>query len=143
MDKPYEIVRRFFKERKVKMASIKEANGNIIHEEVEVAKYWKKYLEQLYREENITIDAEIDVEHQNYTKEVDQSMREEFDSILMELKNKKAPGVDEIPVELIQNCGESTKKIIYEMIKKCYETGNVPSDFTKCMIVPIPKKTTA
>jgi len=28
------------------------------------------------------------------------------------------------------------------MIKKFYETGQVPSDFTKCIIVPIQKKTT-
>ncbi|VVC46280.1 Reverse transcriptase domain [Cinara cedri] len=92
----------------------------------------------------MTIDAEIFEDHQNDTEEVDQSiMREEFDKALMELKNKKTPGVDEIPAELIQNCGYNTKKIIYEMIKKCYETGQVPSDFTKCIIVPIPKKTTA
>ncbi|KAF0753999.1 craniofacial development protein 2-like [Aphis craccivora] len=95
MDKTYGIVRTFFKERKFKMASIKEANGNIIYEEVEVAKCWKKYLEQLYQ---------IDEEQQNDTEEIDQSlMREEFDKALMELKNKKAPGVDEIPAELIQN----------------------------------------
>lgn len=144
MDKAYGIVRRFFKERKVKMASIKEANGNIIYEETKVAKCWKNYLKQLYHEENMTIDAKIDEEHQNDTEEVDQSiMKEEFDKALMELMNKKAPGVDEIPAELIQNCGENTKKIIYEMIKKCYENGQEPSDFTKCIIVPIPKKTTA
>jgi len=126
------------------MASIKEANGNIIYEEAEVATCWNKYLEQLYREENMMIDAEIDEEHQNHTEEIDQSiMREEFDKALMELKNKKAPGVDEIPAEIIQNCGENTNKIIYEMIKECYETGQVPSDFTKCIIVPIPKKTMA
>jgi hypothetical protein len=144
MDKAYGIVRTFFMERKFKMTSIKEANGNIIYEEAEVAKCWKKYLQQLYREENMTIDAEINEEHQNNTEEIDQStMREEFDKALAELKNKKAPGVDEIPAELIQNCGENTKKIIYEIIKECYEIGQMPSDFTKCIIVPIPMKITA
>ncbi|XP_025412229.1 uncharacterized protein LOC112684781 [Sipha flava] len=132
MDKAYGIVRTFFKERKVKITSIKEANGNIIYEEAEVAKCWKKYLEQLYREENMTIDAEINEEHQNNTEEIDQSiMREEFDKALVELKNKKAPGVDEIPAELIQNCGKNTKKIIYEIIKECYETGQVPTHASK------------
>jgi len=50
------------------MASIKEANGNIIYEEAEVAKCWEKYLEQLYREENMTMDAVIDEEVQNDTE---------------------------------------------------------------------------
>jgi hypothetical protein len=63
MDKAYRTVRRFFKERKDKMASIKEAIGNIIYEEAEVAKCWKRYLEQLYHEENVIIDAEINEEH--------------------------------------------------------------------------------
>jgi len=57
------MVRRFFKERKVKTVSIKEENSNIIYEEAEVSKCWKEYLEQLYREEDITIDAEIEEEN--------------------------------------------------------------------------------
>jgi len=63
MDKVYGMVRRFFKLRKVKTASIKEENGIIIYEEAEIAKYWKEYLEQLYREEDVTIDAEIEEEN--------------------------------------------------------------------------------
>lgn len=61
----------------------------------------------------------------------------------MELKNKKAPGIDEIPAELLKDCGENNKKIIYELIQKIYETGQVIRDFTKCITVPIPKKTNA
>jgi len=39
-------------------------------------------------------------------------MREEFDKVLLELKNKKTLGVDKTSVELIKNCRENTKKII-------------------------------
>jgi hypothetical protein len=78
-DKAYGMVRRFFKERKTKTASIKEANDNNIYKEAEVAKYWKKYLEQLYCEENTTIDTEIVEKSQSDTEEVDQSiMRKDF-----------------------------------------------------------------
>lgn len=45
MDKSYTMVRRFFGERKVKNASIKGVNGNIIYEETEVTTFWKEYLE--------------------------------------------------------------------------------------------------
>lgn len=136
------MVKSFFKERKVKTTSIKEANSNIIYEEAEVEKCWKKYLEQLYCEENTTIDTEILEESQSGTEEVDQNiMREKFHKALLELKNKTAPGIDEIPAELLKECGENSKKIIYELIQKIYETGQVPRDFTKCIIVPIPKKT--
>jgi len=124
VDKAYGMIKKCYKKRNVKTASIKEANGNIIYEEAKVAKYWKKYLEPLYRENDITIDAEIEEESQSDMDEVDQSlMREEFDKVLLELKNNKAPRVDEIPVELVKICGENTKKIIYELIQKRYETG--------------------
>ncbi|VVC42486.1 Hypothetical protein CINCED_3A008540 [Cinara cedri] len=105
------MVIRFFKERKFKTASIKKANGNIIYEETDVAKCWKTYLEQLYCEEDMTIDAEIEEENQSNTEEVNQSiMREEFDKALLELKNNKAPGVDEIPAELIKIVEKITKR---------------------------------
>jgi len=32
-------------------------------------------------------------------------MREEFDKAMEELKNKKAPGIEKIPAELLKNCG--------------------------------------
>lgn len=60
MDKEYGMIKRFFAERKVKTVSIKEANGNIIYEEVYVTKYWKGYLEQLYHKEDITIKVEME-----------------------------------------------------------------------------------
>lgn len=61
----------------------------------------------------------MEEDNQNDPKEADRSiMREEFDKALSELKNKIAPGVDQIPAEVLKNYGENTKKIIYELIKK-------------------------
>lgn len=60
----------------------------------------------------------------------------------MELKNNKAPRVDEILLERIKQFWGNTKKIIYELNQKITEFGQVLKDFTKCIIVQIPKKTT-
>lgn len=35
-----------------------------------------------------------------------------FNKALLELKNKNAPRINGIPVELMKNCGENTQKII-------------------------------
>lgn len=66
-------------------------------------------------------------------------MREKFNKAISELMNKKALGVNPIPAK---NCRKNTKKIIYELIQKIYETGQVTRDFIKCIIIPIPNKTT-
>lgn len=48
--------------------------------------------------------------------------KEEFDEALLELRNRKVPGVDKIPAVLIKKyCGENTKKMIYEPIRERYE----------------------
>ena len=67
-------------------------------------------------------------------------MKEEFEKALNKLKHKKAPGIDEIPAEFIKNNGENVKNMLYELVYRIYETGEIPQDFTKCIIVPIPKK---
>lgn len=56
-------------------------------------------------------------------------MREEFDKALLE--SKKSTRSDEMQTELIKNCEEDTKKIIYQLIQKSYATRQVPRDFTK------------
>lgn len=45
-------------------------------------------------------------------------------------------------MEPIKSCGENNKNVIYELIQKNNETGQVLNNFKKCIIVPIPKKTT-
>lgn len=57
-------------------------------------------------------------------------MREKFDKVLLEFKNKKPQGVDEIPAEDIKICRENINKITYVLIQKIHETGQVPRDFT-------------
>lgn len=69
------------------------------------------------------IDAEIE-KNQSDTEKINQNiMRVEFVKAILQLKNNKAPGLAEISMELILNCGENIKKIIYVLIQKSYETG--------------------
>lgn len=53
-------------------------------------------------------------------------MRDEFEKALNELKDRKAPGIDEIPAEFIKNSGENVKDMLYEPVYGIYETENTP-----------------
>jgi len=75
----------------------------------------------------------------NIGEDIDKS-RGEFDNAMEELENKKALRIDKIPVELLKNCGEKAKDVLFKIISSMYKTGKIPSDFTKCFIIPIPKK---
>jgi hypothetical protein len=70
----------------------------------------------------------------------DSILREEFNEALKELKKNKAPGIDEVPAELIQNASDKVKDQLYKLTCRIYEEGKVPKDFKKSAIITIPKK---
>jgi len=67
-------------------------------------------------------------------------MKEEFEKALNELRDRKTPGVNEISAVFIKNSGENVKNMLYELVYRIYETGKITQDFTKCIIMPTPKK---
>ena len=39
--------------------------------------------------------------------------------------------------------GEEIHNALYQLVSEIYETGDIPSDYQKCIMIPIPKKTSA
>ena len=67
-------------------------------------------------------------------------LRSEFDAAIRDLRRNKTSGIDDIPAELIKYAGEKTLTRLYKTICDIYLTGDIPSDFEKNIIIPIPKK---
>jgi len=67
-------------------------------------------------------------------------MREEFDKALKNLKNKKAAGTNGVQAELWKGAGEEIKNRLFQTIRDIYATGEMPKDYIKSIIIPIPKK---
>ena len=67
-------------------------------------------------------------------------LREEFEKALKGLKANKAPGVDLIAAELLQNSGQAEKNILFKLVCDMYETGDIPNDYKVNKTVTIPKK---
>ncbi|KAJ4433436.1 hypothetical protein ANN_15734 [Periplaneta americana] len=67
---------------------------------------------------------------------------EEVELALKEMKNGKATGVDEIPIELMKCLGEEKKQILL-LRNEIYEKGECPENFTETVLIPIPKKNNA
>lgn len=56
-------------------------------------------------------------------------------------KYGKAPGVDDIPVELYKN--PTALNALTRAFNICYNSGKVPAMWNKCIITPIPKSSTS
>ena len=58
-------------------------------------------------------------------------IEDEFEKVLMKMKDGKATGIDEIPATLLKYLEEDMHNILYEIIIKNYQTGNIPEKFFK------------
>jgi len=56
------------------------------------------------------------------------------------LKQKKAPGIDNITAELLQCASTKIKDAIHQLTQNIYEKGDVPDNYRKRIIATIPKK---
>jgi hypothetical protein len=68
-------------------------------------------------------------------------LRSEFDKALKDLKEKKAPGEDEIDRKIIKALGNKAKDNLCGIIKDSYKDGRLPEDFQSSVMIVIPKKT--
>ena len=53
---------------------------------------------------------------------------EEFEANLKGLKNGRAGGVDGIRNELLKECGDNTKRLLFSFTKAIFETGYIPEE---------------
>ena len=53
--------------------------------------------------------------------------------------NAKAVGIDEIPMDLIKRCSGEGKLALARIFKKAFEQEEVPEDWRRGVVVPIPK----
>jgi hypothetical protein len=56
------------------------------------------------------------------------------------MKRGKATGVDNIPIEFLKNLKEDNLTIFSNLINDIYQQGELPEDFKKSIMIPIPKK---
>ena len=64
----------------------------------------------------------------------------ETESSKSKLKKGKAPGIDNVPGELIKCLGPQATKQLNKLDNAVYTTGKWPADFTKSQVVKLPKK---
>ncbi len=121
-----------------RVGSVKNDQGKSLTEDSDIKKCWKEYTEKLYAKgdnlvpepcKNIT---ELELEPEPTLVEVEQALRE--------IKNRKASGVDNIPIELIKHGGDDTAKVILALCQQIWRSCKWPVDWKRSVFIPIPKK---
>ena len=66
-------------------------------------------------------------------------MPQELESQLCNMKNRKAPGPDDICAEQLRRLGPGAKTVPLRLMNLTWTSGQVPSAWRRASIVPIPK----
>ena len=65
---------------------------------------------------------------------------DELESALESFKNKKAPGIDQIQIELIKYSPPSLRNRLLLLLNECWKAGSIPEDWKEAITLPIFKR---
>ena len=133
-----------------------DEHGNIKTDLDEVLRKWKLDYENLYKPVNDSFDDTFYNEILQLLRNAENRMNDplyvpnaflnknfdanEIDQVIDRLKNRKAPGIDNIPNEVLK-CA-AIKNYLLKLFQYYFDTGLLPSDWNKAIIKPIPKSRT-
>jgi len=115
---------------------LRSKDGKNLTEATEVKTKWKEYTEKLYKADEKVI---TNFEYKAFDQEP-MILKSEVIKALQEIKNGKAPGHDDIPIELFKEGGEEAVTILTELCQRIWISGKWPEDWKRSVYIPIPKK---
>ena len=114
---------------------MKDKDGNVMTDEESVLRMWKEYYMGLMNEENERERREFDGERVNL--EVESVSKEEVMENMQRMKNGKAVGPDDIPVEVWKCLGESALKFLTKLYNRTMESERMPEEWRDSVLIPI------
>jgi hypothetical protein len=101
---------------------ITDSSGIIVTDPGEVRETWKQYIESLYdkdikpKKEDLKLEEEVEKDEKGPT-----ILKSQILSVIAEMKEGKAVGVDDIPAEMFQSLGEKALREICGICQGMYK----------------------
>ena len=113
-------------------------NRTILTDVREIELGWKFYFGALLNNQPITQEEPL-IFNVIESTEPDIAIRE-VNEALKKMKNGKAPGIDELPAELLKNMGQDGVLWLSELLNMLWNGQDPPEDWRKDLICPLNKK---
>ena len=117
---------------------MKDKDGKVMTDEESVLRIWKEYYKGLMNEENERERKENDGKRVNL--EVEKISKEEVRENMKRVKNGKAVGPDDIPVEVWKCIGEIALEFLAKLHNRTMESERMPEEWRDIILIPIFKK---
>ena len=118
-------------------ACIKDKKGNILFEKEKIEERWTEYIKELYEDKDRPVEVNIEGD------EGPEFMTEEVTYVMKRMKNRKAPGIDDIKIEQLKALDDEGIKILTDICNEVYTTGYLPQELKHSIFVKLPKKSNA
>ena len=140
----YKVIRELTEDYAPKVNTVKDKNGKLIKDEKTVKTRWKEYFEELYNDPNPVNESilnELHPSNRETSEEEPPILLDEVQNAIGRLKNRKAPGVDNITAEELQAGTQILgADILHKLFQDVWDAEEFPPDWRKAIIVPIFKK---
>ena len=120
------------------VSMMKDKYGKVMTDEESVLGIWKEYYKGLMNEENERERRENGGERVNL--EVEKISKEEVRVNMKRMKNGKAVGPDDIPVEVWKCLGEIALEFLTKLYTRTMESERMPEVWRDSILIPIFKK---
>ena len=135
----YHLVRDLTSTKQERTTTIQDRSGTCLTENEDVLKRWTEYCSELYNY-RATGDPEVLNVPPATNNDSHPILREEVEAAVKTLKNGKSAGVDNIPAEMVQTCGEDMISVLLIIFNKIWQTGEWPTQWTQSLVITLPKK---
>ena len=122
---------------------MRDKSGQLITEESQKRSRWKEHFEEILNRpqpENPIGQPNTDEISERVNVKTDYISAGEIRRAMSDMKNRKAPGRDGITIELLKADNIITESILEELFRVIWDTEEIPSGWTKGIIIKIPKK---
>ncbi|GFO19395.1 RNA-directed DNA polymerase from mobile element jockey-like [Plakobranchus ocellatus] len=123
-------------DKKIKCSSpgcIKSKDGTMLMEKKEILNRWSEYVEDLFKDDRC--------EKPKIKKNIagPTILEEEVEAAIKKMKNGKATGPDNIPVEIIKALNNLGIDLTTKLLNEIYDSGTIPEDLCKSVFIVLPK----
>jgi len=143
MQKSFQSLRELTTPKSNRISTIKDKNGEVVTSKEDIEKCWIEYAKELHNY-RIKTDRNIltTLKHSAPTSDIDRTpniTHSEVTEAINHLKKGKAAGIDNIPAKLLKT-DTTTVNILHSICNKIWQSGVWPTQWTKSIAVPLPKK---
>ena len=136
----YKITRQLAGKSKSTSRPIRDKQGNLLTKESLQLQRWKEYFQDILNRPPPDSIPDIEETNEDLNINCGRISKEEIKRAIKKLKLGKAPGIDNIPYDVLKADIGATTDVLYSVLNEIWDKEEIPTEWKTGMLVTIPKK---